>query len=109
EPRRQARDLDRDGRSDREDERVDPALAEERSLLVRLEELFPEPAAVLARELTGNAVELTHPLHGDEECLIGREPGRAQLVDLVAEVVLELGDVVAVDGRGLRNMGAPLG
>jgi len=37
---------------------------------------------VLACELPGEGVEVTHPLHGDEERLIGGEAGRDQLGDL---------------------------
>ncbi len=55
----QACNLDRDGRGHSEDERLDPAAGRERRLVViRQEELFPESAAVLARELSGQAVDI---------------------------------------------------
>jgi hypothetical protein len=64
---------------------------------------------VLARELPGQGVEVPHPLHRNEEGLVGDEAGRVQLGDLVAEVRLQLVDVSVVDGRGLRDVGPPLG
>jgi hypothetical protein len=63
---------------------------------------------VLACELSGQAVEVPHPFHGDQERLIGREPGRIQLGDLVAKVILQLVDVVAVDAGGVCDVGPPL-
>ena len=64
---------------------------------------------MLACELAGQAVEVAHPLHGDQEGLVVGEPGRAQLGDLVAEVVLQLVDVMAVDATGRRaDVGPPL-
>ena len=64
---------------------------------------------MLACELPGQGVEVPHPLHGNEERLVGCEAGRVQLGDLVAKMSLELVDVAAVDGRGLRDVGPPLG
>ena len=58
---------------------------------------------MLAGELARHRVEVPHPLHGDEERLVRGETGRAQLGDLVAEVVLELVDVVTVDGRAFAT------
>ena len=72
------------------------------------DELFPQAAAVLPCEFPGQVVEVAHPLHGDQERLVGGEPGRAQLGDLVAKMILQLVDVTAVDARGLRDVGPPL-
>ena len=103
------RNLDDDSRSHREGERLEPAGGPARGLLVAShEELFPESAAVLARELPGQAVDVPQPFHGDQESLIGREAGRVQLGDLVAKVIFQLIDVVAVDPRGACDIGPPL-
>ena len=103
------RNLDHDGRSHGEDERLEPAGGRERRLVVTCpEELFPQPTAVLARELPGQAVDVSQPFHGDQESLIGCEAGRVQLGDLVTEMILQLIDVVAVDARGVRDVGPPL-
>ena len=106
----EACDLDRDGRSQGEDERLEPPAGRARRLvLTAQDELLPQSAPVLACELPGQGVEVPHPLHGDEERLVGREAGRVQLGDLVAKMSVELIDVAAVDGRGLRDVGPPLG
>ena len=63
---------------------------------------------MLARELAGEAVDVSQPLHRDQEPLVGREAGRVQLGDLVAEMILQLVDVAAVDARGARDVGPPL-
>jgi hypothetical protein len=62
---------------------------------------------VLECELSGQGVEVPHPLHGDQERLIGREAGRVQIGDLVAKMILQLIDVVAVDARGGCDVGPP--
>ena len=72
------------------------------------EKLLPQSTAVLARVLPGEAVDVPEPLHGDEEPLVGREAGRVQLGDLVAEMILELVDVRAVDPRCVDDVGPPL-
>ena len=101
--------MDDDGRSHGEGEGLEPAGGQSRRLLVASqEELLPEPATVLSRELPGQAVDVPQPLHGDQETLIGREAGRAQLGDLVAKMILQLIDVAAVDPRGARDIGPPL-
>ena len=64
---------------------------------------------MLAGELAGEGVEVAHPLDGDEERLVVGEPGGVQVGDLVAEVVLELVDVAAVDAGRVRDVGPPLG
>ena len=105
----EARDLDDDGRSHGEGERLEPAGGPPRRLFVAShEELFPESAAVLARELPGQAVDVPQPFHGDQEPLIGREAGRVQLGDLVAKMILQLIDVAAVDARRACDIGPPL-
>jgi hypothetical protein len=43
---------------------------------------------VLACELPGQGIEVPHPLHGNEERLIGCEAGSVQLGDLVAKMTL---------------------
>jgi hypothetical protein len=102
-------DLDHDGRSHREDERLEPAAGRARRLVVTSQdELFPQSSAVLACELPGQAVEVAHPFHGDQERLVVREAGRVQLGDLVAKMILQLIDVAAVDARGVRDVGPPL-
>jgi hypothetical protein len=50
--------------------------------------LLPQSAAVLTCELPGQGVEVSHPLHRDEERFVGREAGLAQLGDLVAQMNL---------------------
>ena len=103
-------DLDRDGSAHGEGERLDPGAGRARRLVVAVaEELLPQPAAVLACVLPGQAVDVAQPLHGDQEPLVGREAGRAQLCDLVAKVVLELVDVRAVDPGCVDHVGPPLG
>ena len=63
---------------------------------------------MFTRELAGDCVDITHPLHGDEKSLVIRQPGCVQLGDLIAKVVLELVDVVAVDGRRAGDERPPL-
>ena len=70
----EACELDRDGRSHGEGEGLDPAGRHARRLVVGSQELLPEPAAVLARELPGESVEVPHPFHGDQESLIAVRP-----------------------------------
>ena len=97
EVRGEAGDLERDGRAEAEQERLEPAAHRAHRLVAAAQdELLPEPPAVLARELAGERVEVAHPLHGDEERLVVREASLVQLRDLAAEVVLELVDVAAV-------------
>ena len=109
EPGSESCDLDRDRRSHREGERLEPGAGRARRLVViASEELFPESAAVLARELSGQVVDVPQPLHGDQEPLIRREAGRVQLGDLVTKMVLQLIDVVAVDARRSSDVGPPL-
>jgi len=79
--------LDRDARSQGEDERLQPPAGPPRRLvLIAQDELLPQPAAVFARELSRQSVEVPHPLYGNEERLIGCEAGRVQLGDLVAKM-----------------------
>ncbi len=105
----EACDLDRDGRGHGESERLEPAAGRARRLVVAAqEELFPQPAAVLSCELSGQTVDIPQPLHRDQEPLVGREAGRVQLGDLVTKMILQLIDVLAVDARGVRDVGAPL-
>ena len=78
-------------------------------VVTRQDELLPESAAVLACELPGQRVEVPHPLHRNEERLIGGQTGRVQLGDLVAKMSLEFFNVAAVDRRGLGDVGPPLG
>ncbi len=109
EVRGEACDLNRDGRSQAEQERLEPAAGGARRLVATAQdELLPEPPAVLARELPGQAVEVAHPLHGDEERLVVCEAGLVQLGDLVPEVILQLVDVVPVDARGVGDVRPPL-
>jgi hypothetical protein len=104
----EACDLDRDGRGDGEDESFHPAaVAARRLVLTAQHELLPQSAAVLTRELPGEAIDGTEPLHGDQEPLIGGEADRGQLGDLVTKMILQLIDVVAVDAGGVRDVGAP--
>ena len=109
EARDEARDLDRDGCADREDEGFDPAAGSRRGFLPGAEQLLPQPVAVLAGELPRDGVHVTQPFHGDQERLVLREPGRVQLGDLVAKMVLQLVHVVAVDRRGAGDVRPPLG
>ena len=105
----EACDLDRDGRGHSEDKRREPAAGRTRRLVVPAQdELLPQSAAVLARELPGQAVEIAHPFHGDEERLVGCEADGVQLGDLVAKMILQLVDIVAVDARGVRDVRPPL-
>ena len=106
----EACDLDRDGRSQCEDECLETSAGRARRLvLITQDELLPQSAAVLAGELPRQSVEVPHPLHGNEKRLIACQAGRVQLGDLVAKVSLQLVEVAAVDGRGLRDVGPPLG
>ncbi len=105
----EACDLDRDGRGHGEDERLEPAAGRACRLVVTAQdELLPQSAAVLACELPGQGVDVAHPFHGDQERLVVREAGRVQLGDLVAKMILQLVDVVAVDARGVCDVGPPL-
>ena len=105
----EACDLDRDGCGHGEDERLEPAAELTRRLVVTAQnELLPQPAAVLARELPGKTVEVPEPLHGDQERLVRCQAGRVQLGDLVAKMILELVDVVTVDARSVGDVGPPL-
>ena len=105
----EACDLDRDGRGHGEDERLEPAAGRARRLvLTAQDELLPQSAAVLACELPGQVVEVAHPFHGDQERLVGCEADRVQLGDLVAKMILQLVDVVAVDARGVCDVRPPL-
>ena len=63
---------------------------------------------MLARELARQAVDVAHPLHGDQERLLVVEAGLVQVGDLVAQMALELVDVAAVDAGRARDVGAPL-
>ena len=102
-------DLDHDSSSHGEDERCEQAAGRALLLVVASEdELFPQPVAVLACELPGEAVEVAHAFHGDQERLIGFEAGGAQLGDLVTKMILQLIDVMAVDARGVGDVGPPL-
>ena len=104
----EACDLDRDGRGHGEGERHEPAAGGARRLVLTAQhELFPEPAAVLACELPGQVVQVAHPFHGHQERLVGREADRVQLGDLVAKMILQLVDVVAVDARSVGDVGPP--
>ena len=106
---REACHLDGDGRGHGEDERLEPAAQRASRLLVTAhEKLFPESAAVLACELSGQGVDVAESFHGDQESLIGCEAGRVQLGDLVTKMILQLIDVVAVDARGACDVGTPL-
>ena len=62
---------------------------------------------MLACELPGQAVDVPQPFHGDQESLVGCEAGRVQLGDLVTKMILQLIDVVAVDARGVCDVGPP--
>ena len=105
----EACELDRDGGGRGEGERLDPAAGRARGLVVTSQdELFPQSPAVLAGELPGQVVEVAHPFHSDQERLVVGEAGRVQLADLVAKMILQLIDVVAVDARGVRDVGPPL-
>ena len=105
----EACDLDRDGRGHSENERREPAAGRACRLVVTAQdELLPQSAAVLACELPGQGVEVAHPFHGDEERLVGCEADGVQLGDLVAKMILQLVDVVAVDARGVCEVRPPL-
>ena len=109
EARGESRNLDRDGRARSKDEGLEPATRRALRLVVACQhELLPQSVAVLACELSGQAVDVAHPFHGDQESLIGCEAGRVQLGDLVTEMILELIDVVAVDRRGVYDVSPPL-
>ncbi len=58
--------------------------------------------------LSGQAVEVAHPLHGDKERFVVREACRVQLSDLAAKMILQLVDVATVDARRVRDVVAPL-
>ena len=105
----EACDLDRDGRGHGECERREPAAGHARRLVVTApEKLLPEPATVLACELSGQAVDVPQPFHGDQEPLVRCEAGRVQLGDLVTKMILQLVDVAAVDARCAFDVGPPL-
>ena len=63
---------------------------------------------MLARELSRQGVEVAHAFHGDQERLVVGEPGRVQLGDLVAKVILQLVDVVAVEPGRVPDERPPL-
>ena len=105
----EARDLDRDRRSHSEGERLGPSDCPACRLRIASDkELLPESAAVLSRELPGQAVDVPEPFHGDQESFVGREAGRLELGHLVAKVILQLLDVVAVDARGPCDIRPPI-
>ena len=106
----EASNLDRDSRRRRKGEGLEPAARRTHRIVVgREDELFPQPAAVLACELTGEGVEVAHPFHGDQEPLVGCEAGCPQLGDLVTEVILQLVDVMAVYCRRACDVCPPFG
>jgi hypothetical protein len=45
---------------------------------------------MLPGELAGQVVQATHALYRDQECLVGAQAGRDELVDGTAEMVFEL-------------------
>ena len=61
------------------------------------DELLPQATAVLPGKLAGEIVQVPHALDGDQERLVVGEPGGVQLGDLVAQMTLELVDVVPVE------------
>jgi hypothetical protein len=63
---------------------------------------------VLACELPGEVVQIPHPFHGNQERLVVCEPDGVQFADLVAKMILQLIDVVAVDARSVCDVGPPL-
>ena len=64
---------------------------------------------MLACELPREGVQVPHPFHGDQERLVVCEACRVEVGDLVAKMILQLVDVVAVDARGVCDVGPPLG
>ncbi len=64
---------------------------------------------MLPRELSGQPVDLAHPLDRYQKGFIDGEPGRPKVDHLVTEVSLQLLDVGFIDGPYLPNVGAPLG
>ena len=76
--------------------------------IVDHDQLLPEAVGVLAGEFAGEGVELPHALHRDEERLVGRESAGDEDSDLLAQVVLEFGDVHGVDGLPAAKVVPPL-
>lgn len=102
--------LNRDARSQGEHERLEPLAGWAPWLVFTPQDkLLPQSATVLACKLSGQGVEVSHPLHPNEERLIGCEAGRVQLGDLIAKMTLQLINVAAVDGLGLLDVRPPLG
>ena len=105
----EACDLDRDSRGRSEDERLEPAAAAARRLVSPLRtSCFQSRPLCSSANSRDRRVDVPQPLHGDQERLIGCEPGRVQLGDLVTKMILQLIDVVAVDARGACDVGPPL-
>ena len=89
EARGESCNLDRNGRTRSKDEGLEPATRTACRLVVACQhELLPQSVAVLACELSGQAVHVPEPFHRDEESLIVREASRVQLGDLVAKMIL---------------------
>ncbi len=107
--RNEAGGLDHDSRCGGEEEGLEPAARHRQSLLGGPEQLLPQPVAVLACELPRDGVHVAYAFHGDQERLVVCETGGAQLGDLVAKVVLELVDVMAVERRSMGDVRPPLG
>ena len=108
EARGESCNLDRNGRTRSKDEGLEPATRRACRLVVACQhELLPQSVAVLACELSGHAVHVPQPFHGDQESLIGCEAGRVQLDDLLTKMILELIDVLAVDARGVYDVSPP--
>src|SRR5690606_6310115 len=72
------------------------------------DELLPQTIGVLARKLPGKRVQVAHAFHRDEKSLVGRESRIDETVDLLAEVVFQLGDVDRVDRLSPADVISPL-
>ena len=106
------RHLDGDGGRRRERERDDGVPPRSRVQLSaaggRRDQLLPEAVRVFLGELPREGVELAHPLHRDEERLVGGEPRVAEHRHLLAQVILELRDVDRVDRLPAADEAPPL-
>src|SRR4029079_13068690 len=102
-------DLNRHRCCDGEGECLEGSARCESRRVAAAQQLFPESTRVLARELTRELVDVAHPLDADQERLVVGEAAGVQIGDLLAKMVLELVDVVAVDIRRPRYECAPLG
>ena len=69
---------------------------------------FHNRLRVLARELSGQRVEVTHALHRHQERFVSGEPSVDQARYLLAQMVFQLGDIDGVNRLSAPQIAAPL-